>query len=453
MPAVLPRPETASSLQPISPLSVAQIFRLWLPLAVSFELMMLEGPAVQGAVGRLPEAKLNLASWGLTMALSLLIESPVIMLLSTAIALVKDRASYFALRRFMLSLALGCTLLTALVAFTPLFDLVAGRMMGQPEAIVQGARSPMKIMLFWTAAIAWRRFYQGILVCYGQTRKVSWGTAIRLTSAVIAVVIGVSLKTLTGAQVCAMALMTAVLTEAVATTLFAFPLVRQEVLPVVREEAGLTQRDIWRFHAPLAATTLLTLLVQPITSAALARLPHADETLASWPVAFMVLLVIRGSGFALQEISVAQASNPAARASLQTFTWLVGWVSLGVTGLLVFTPLLESYLHWVLNLPKELHFEVRLGVGVGIFLPLITALASWVRGVLVAQAKTKAVYQGMGLSLVLYALLLFASVGLQVPGMWVAAGAFTLASTAEYVYLLKAKAKPALSSTDEKVTF
>src|SRR5215468_6564950 len=94
------------------------IFHLWLPLAVSFELMMLEGPAVQGAMGRLPSAPLKLAAWGLTMSLSLLVESPVIMLLATSIALVKDSDSFHALRRFTLNVIGFCTGLAFLVSFT-----------------------------------------------------------------------------------------------------------------------------------------------------------------------------------------------------------------------------------------------------------------------------------------------------------------------------------------------
>src|SRR5690348_2946049 len=111
---------------------IREIFHLWLPLAVSFELMMLEGPAVQGAMGRLPGAPLNLAAWGLTMSLSLLVESPIIMLLATAIALVKDSDTFHALRRFTLCVIGFCTALTFLVAFTPIFDVIAAHLMGQP---------------------------------------------------------------------------------------------------------------------------------------------------------------------------------------------------------------------------------------------------------------------------------------------------------------------------------
>src|SRR5687767_11869652 len=145
-------------------MTLASILRLWLPLALSFELMMLEGPAVQAAIGRLPEPALNLAAWGLTMSLALLVESPVIMLLTTSTALVRGEASYHALRRFMLTLLIGCTLVMGLLAFTPLFGFVAGRLMGQPPEIVLAAQPALRIMLFWAAAIGWRRFYQGILV-------------------------------------------------------------------------------------------------------------------------------------------------------------------------------------------------------------------------------------------------------------------------------------------------
>ncbi len=414
---------------------VRTIFGLWLPLAVSFELMMLEGPAVQGAIGRLPEPALNLAAWGLTMSLSLLVESPVIMLLATSIALVKDVGSYWPLRRFMIGLAAGCTLLTALVAFTPLFDFVAGVLMRQPPPIVREARPAMQIMLLWTAAIAWRRFYQGILVRHGRTRMVSWGTAIRLLAAVGAATVLARDGSVPGAQVGAWALMAAVITEAVATTRFALPVVRRELPRRIGAGPDLSQRAIWRFHAPLAATTLLTLLAQPITSAALARLAAPKATLAVWPVVFMLLLVLRGWGMALQEITVAQAGNPAAGPALRTFTGLVGGATSGAAALIALTPLLDLYLGRVIRLPADLWPYARAGVAVGVLLPLITALGSWVRGLLVAAGATGAVYRGMGLNLATHAALLALGVALGLPGMWVAAGSFTLAAAVEYAYL------------------
>ena len=424
---------------------VRQIFALWLPLAVSFELMMLEGPAVQGAMGRLPDPKLNLAAWGLVISLSLLIESPVIMLLATAIALVQDADSYRALRRFMLALALGCTLLTALVAWTPLFDVIAGRVMGQPAPIVHIARPAMQIMLLWTAAIAWRRFFQGVLVRSGQTRRVSWGTAIRLTTAVSAASLLASWGHLGGVRVGAVAIMCAVIVEALATTAFALPVVRRELLDREFEQKefeddgkpkeSLTPRRIWQFHAPLAATTLLTLLAQPLTAAALARLPDPVATLAVWPVVSIVLLVMRGWGLALQEITVSQARNPAGRPALARFALLVGITTSVVTVLLALSPLLDVYLSRVLRLPPDLWRYAHVGVGVGVLLPLLTALGSHAGGLLVAGGQTQHRYRGMAINLATHVGLLAVGVVLRWPGMPLAASAFTCAALAEYIYL------------------
>lgn len=425
-------------------IGVRQIFGLWLPLAISFELMMLEGPTVQGAMGRLPDAKLNLAAWGLTISLSLLIESPIIMLLATAIALVRDNRSYRALRLFMLNLVVACTLLTALIAFTPLYGLVTEQIMRQPSDIARAARPALQIMLLWTAAIGWRRFYQGIMVHFGQTRMVSWGTLIRLTITVALAVGLASSHHLPGVQVGAFCLMAGVISEALATTLFAYPTVRRHLQyqPLPTAQAGessvevpLTQKRIWQFHAPLATTTLLTLLAQPMTAAALARLPEQLNTLAVWPAVYMLLLVLRGWGLALQEITVSRGKDPSARPALKRFTWLVGLTTSGVTALIAFTPLLDLYLGQVLHLSPELFGYARLGMGIGVFMPLISSLSSWAGGLLVAMGQTGHRYRGMALNLATHAALLALGVTFQWPGIWVAAGAFTLASIAEYLYL------------------
>jgi hypothetical protein len=376
------------------------IWAQWLPLAVSFELMMLEGPAVQGAMGRLPDAPLHLAAWGLTMSLSLLIESPVIMLLATAIALVKDAPSYRALAAFTVRLALGGTLLTALLAFTPLFDLVTGQVMGQPAAIAQAARPALQIMLLWTAAIAWRRFQQGVLVRCGQTRLVSRGTLIRLAAACRCAGNARLEPRAAGAQVAAWAIIAAVLVEALATTLLARPVLRRHGLltpaAVNTAEPPLTQRDIWRFHAPLAATTLLTLLAQPLTSAALARLPAPRATLAAWPVVFLILLVMRGWCFALQEITVARAKQQTAarRTCLALAAAPVhparGRRDHAANGTRRVFAAAGLVLGRAIALPLPLWPLVRTGLGIGVLLPLVTALGSHVRGRLVAWARRTA---------------------------------------------------------------
>jgi hypothetical protein len=416
--------------------TVADIARLWWPLALSFELMMMEGPSVQAAIGRLPDIALNLAAWGLTMSLSLLVESPVIMLLATAIALVKDERAYYALRRFTLTLVGFCTILTGAVAFTPLFDIVAKKVMGQPAPIVAAARPAMQIMLLWTAAIGWRRFHQGILVGHQRTHLVSKGTAVRLAATVLAAYAGVRYGKLPGVQVCAIAIMIAVVAESMITTAFVMPILKRVVFKAPWGRP-LSQRDIFWFHAPLAATTLLTLLSMPLTATALARLDSRNDTLAAAPVAFMVLLVMRGWGFAIQEIAVAQAGRSEARAALQNFAILVGLVTTAATIIIAATPMLDLYLGSVLKVPSHLWGYIRVGIAIGCLLPLVTSIGSLQRGLLVSSGRTKQVYYAMGANLGSHVLMLTVGVALRLPGMLVASGAFTMASLVELLVLTR----------------
>jgi hypothetical protein len=413
-----------------------RIFWLWLPLALSFTLMMLEGPTVQAALARLGEPVLNLAAFGLVLSISLIIESPVIMLISTAIALARDGQSYRALWRFMVGMNVVLTVLTALIAWTPLYGLLVEGLLSIPPEVSAAARPALQIMLLWTAAIGWRRFYQGLLVRHGLSARVSYGTAIRLLATVAVAAGFVIWPVLPGAQVGACALMAGVLIEALVTYLFALPLVRQVYLAdQSTPQQPLTIGEITQFHLPLAATSLLTLLLQPITAAALARMSQPKLTLAAWPVIFGVMLVLRGWGMALQETTVAQAEQPNARRPLRDFSLMVAAGTSLAAALLALTPLLDWYLQTVLSLEPELWSFVRLGLQILILLPAFTAITNWLRGLLVVGKTTASVYRGMGINLFINSVILIVGVLLQLPGIAVAATALLVAIVVESIYL------------------
>jgi progressive ankylosis protein len=100
------------------------IFVFWLPLFASWLLMTAEGPIVSAAINRLPDEVIMLAAQGIVVSLAITIESPIINLLATATALVRDDQSFRVVRRFTDSLGHCLTVVSVAVAFTPLFDVV-----------------------------------------------------------------------------------------------------------------------------------------------------------------------------------------------------------------------------------------------------------------------------------------------------------------------------------------
>src|SRR5215510_16236273 len=123
-----PAPEAARPRSPggrAGALTLGEVGSTWFPLAGSWILMGLELPLVSAAMARMPHATVSLAAYGgVVFPLALLIESPILMLLTASTALAKDRRSYDVVRRFMFITAGSLTVLHALIAFTPLFDLV-----------------------------------------------------------------------------------------------------------------------------------------------------------------------------------------------------------------------------------------------------------------------------------------------------------------------------------------
>ena len=191
----------------------------WLPLAVTWFMMSVELPFLAAVIARLPDAKYNLAAHGVAFAFAILIEAPVIMLMSASTALVEDSVSYRKLRNFANALNAGSTLLLLAVLVPPVFDFLMRTVIGLPSEVADLTYGALWLFLPWPAAIGIRRFVQGVLIRSGRTRLVATGTLIRL-AAMSATALALFLLTdLPGAWVGAASLSAAVITEAIAARL------------------------------------------------------------------------------------------------------------------------------------------------------------------------------------------------------------------------------------------
>jgi hypothetical protein len=156
------------------------ILIFWLPLALQWIMMALEGPFLAAVIARLADPTFNLAAYGVAFAFAILVEAPVIMLMSASTALVEDARSYRKLRAFARHLNLLSTGLLVLLLIPPVYDLVLRTGVGLPPEVADLVYGALWILLPWPAAIGHRRFLHGILIRSGRTRRVAYGTAIRL---------------------------------------------------------------------------------------------------------------------------------------------------------------------------------------------------------------------------------------------------------------------------------
>jgi hypothetical protein len=193
----------------------------------------------------------------------------------------------------------------------------------------------------------------------------------------------------------------------------------------------LSYGDLFRFHAPLASSTLLFLLTQPLISAALARLPHPETVLAAWPIASGLLFITRSPVLALPEVIIALLDRAGGRVALRRFAQRVGLACLAVLAALAFTPLGRFYFETMIGVSAELGTLAQLGIQVGVILPIVMAWQSWFRGELTASRATPALTVAMIANLVAMVIVLAVGVMLQVPGVALAAIALTVSTVAE----------------------
>ena len=378
--------ETESS--PSSQLTPGFIFRFWSPLAATWLMMSIEGPILTAVIARLPNQEPNLAAYGVAFNIALFIEAPIIMILSAATALVKDRDSYLKLRNYTYTLNGILTLLMVVLALPPVFYPFAEHLMGLTPEITELAHLGTVLLIPWPAAIGFRRFYQGVLIRDGLTRRVAWGTMIRLTSMGIGALLFSQGFHAEGIVVGAASLSLAVVGEGIAAR---FMVIKSMKRLMGTEPKGkpLTYGAITSFYFPLALTSMIGLGAPPMIVLFMGRSDMALESLAVWPVLTGFVFLFRGIGLAWQEVVIALiGENFEGYRPLGRFTAVISLSTVAAISLVAFTPLASLWFENVAGLKPELAAFAMLPLQIMVLLPGTSSLLSFQRGVLVAVGET-----------------------------------------------------------------
>ncbi|MEE2894473.1 MAG: hypothetical protein VX726_01910 [Planctomycetota bacterium] len=404
-----------------SHLSLRTIFGTWWPVAASWILMGVEMPLIAAVLGRLPDSEVQLAAYGgLIFPVSLLIESPVIMLLAASTRLSDSPANYRFLRRFSRVLGYGLTLVHGLIAFTPLFDLVVVPLIDPPAEVVESSRLGFQLMLPFTAAVAERRFHQGLLIRFGRQRQVGIGTIVRLLATTIPLGIALLTGSSRGAEFAALAVSAGVIAEAIYARIGAWSVERGPLRTAVAEQP-LDLRRVVRFYTPLALTSTLSLASYAIASAGMNQMPLALVSLALWPAVSGLSFFTRSSGVAFNEVAVRHAGDPGGEAALMRFSLLAGGLFSLLVAIIAITPLGFAWYVLLEGAKAEAMSLATAATIAMVPMPLLSFLTSHWQGMLVHVHRTRPISEGVGIGLagIVLTLVLFAQ--LQVLGGIVAA--------------------------------
>lgn len=382
-------------------LTQKSILAFWIPLAATWLMMSIEGPYLSALIARLAEPKFNLAAYGIAFSLALIIEAPVIMMMSASTALVKDYHSFRQLRKFNYILSLSLTAGMILLSLPQIFYFVTEDLIGLPREVSYLTHLAVMILIPWPGAIGYRRFYQGILIRNNLTRLVAYGTIIRLISMSITAFILYKFTDVPGVVVGASALSTAVICEAIASKLMVKKFLAKLKSQANETQSNLTIKEIIKFYYPLALTSLLTLGIQPFVTFFIGQSRMPLESFAVMPVVTSFVFIFRGLGLSYQEVVVALiGDNMSGFDQLKKFGIKLAAILAGALILISFTPLAEIWFRDVSGLSESLTEFAKLPLMIMSFFPALTVLISFQRAVLVKGNDTKQITYGTAIEFV-----------------------------------------------------
>jgi hypothetical protein len=419
-----------------------RLFIFWLPLAIMWIIMGVEQPALNGVIARLPSAARHLAAFEVAFALALVIESPILQMLSAATALIGGRESYRSIMRFMGGWAIVLSLIHLVVSRPVVFGAVAGGVLGVPGEVVAPAREAFALMLPFAAMVGYRRLWQGALIRAGETALVARTMVMRIVVSVAILAAGLIFHRVApdrspdGHIVAVVALITGVIVGAGASWWY-FRSVVFPRLPETGETPLMTTRSLLGFYMPLSLTSIMTLVSRPVLAYGIARSAQPFLSLAAWPVVQSVLFLFTSIAMSYQEAVIAQLGQERSReALLRRFGLILGVALTALFAVLGYTGGSRIWFGRVAGLTPDLLALARPATMILVLVPLLITERSFYSGLLVARGRTGLLGVSMGANTVTLLLLVILLPRMtELAGSSVAAIAFFGANLAQMAVL------------------
>jgi hypothetical protein len=390
-------------------LTYKKILKFWLPLLATWLMMSAEGPYLTALIARMAEPEFNLAAYGVAFSIALIVESPVMMFLSASIAIIENQKTFLKLRTFVYSLNIFLILFMVVIIIPPVYDALAIKILNLPERVAHLTHMAIVLLIPWAPSIGYRRFYQGILIKHNLTRRVAYGTVIRLGTMSLTAYLLFTFTKLHGVVIGASALSAGVVSEAVATKIMA-----AKILRVVNRqdkiEKDISYKEIIDFYFPLVLTSFISLGIHPVVTFFMGQSVMPLESLAVLPVLNGLVFIFRAFGLSYQEVGIALIKSEQDYYLLKKFAAGMAVVVVIALTAISITPLGDVWLINVAGLSRELADFARLPLLLYTIFPATTVWINFQRSILVCARNTKPITYASSIEVVFILLMLLITV-------------------------------------------
>lgn len=414
-------------------ISKKDLNKIWIPLAIMWIVMALEQPMITSVISRLNDAKAQLAGFGFSFALALLIEGPVVQMLSAGTAVCNSRASYKRMLKIMHYLAAITTIAHIILCIPSVFYLVSVKLLNLPIELYHTSYYSFISMIPWAAAVGYRRLWQGVMIKHGKSNLVPVVMYLRLGSGALILFIGLFTSFTNGAILGGLTLTVGVIVGMISAYIFAKPIFDE--LEDTKDD-DLDVKSMIKFYIPLAITSWITLGVRPLLNFGISRGLYPIDSLAVWPVVIAYLFLYTSISQSLQEVVIATYSKENEK-SIKSFVLIVS-LTMFIVYMIVFLfkPIWTLWFVNVSKLPTDLVKYLPLALTIVSVMPFFAAHVSHFRGLLVANKRTTIITTGVFINVaVMLILIVTLPIIFDMTGVYIACIAYVAAYIIEFIYL------------------
>jgi hypothetical protein len=321
-------------------LTIPEILRFFAPLAATSVLMMASHSLAAATLAKASDAALALASYSVASALGQMFEGTVTVGRHATLALVRDRQTWSVMTRLMKLVLAVLLVVMAVVAFTPIGEVIFRSLLGAPADVAAEAVRVFRFFLILPAESALRALYHAIIILRKKTVYTTAAMAGRIV--VMAGVTGVIIAHPPGigGGVGAVVLLSGIGTEAVISYLAGRRLVAAldgggPAASFAPAAPALTLRDAMRFYLPLAVSGLISCTSRLALAAGLSRTLDPKLALAAYQVSWTVSWVFISPLNALHQVTAVFAKEPRAARQVRRFAMAAGVGASASIGLFV----------------------------------------------------------------------------------------------------------------------
>jgi hypothetical protein len=376
-------------------MSYGRLVRFLLPLAITSIVVELGSQVLNGGMARVPQATQTLAAYGLAWGLVLFLGSPLGQAKELGLALVVDRASLVAVRRFVLVSGLLLMAGLASLPLTPLGDWVIEGLHGIDRELGAVVRTALLWLVPYPLIKGLALFHAGLLLRVRRTEVVSYATLTNLAVSILAVFVLVGLPWVQARPIRLPLVVTYIgvlleLSVLVGGVLRYVPAARVHDLLPAPDRPRLGWGAIVRFFWPLALIMMIQELSRPLINLFVARGPDATAALAILAVLYTLGRIPYGWLNELRNLAAAFGDEAESRKRIRSFTIACGAVSLAMMVLLFWTPLRDVILEQWIGVPPDLAARARLPLYLFTFFSFAVTARAYYHGIGLAERRTQA---------------------------------------------------------------